>query len=127
MTKIDELAEAAKMVSDHIADVADAAEEATRLKGIRAMIFVNAIRGLGCTEEEATAYADGTSEKTFVQALIERFEGAGSVTQQRAAKALLQHDENGGRKAVYDACANRVKVYKFDAVLTAIAEGTSNA
>ena len=72
---IDELAEAAKLVSDRINEAADAAEDAARFREVRATIYVNAIHGLGCTEEEATAYADGTSEKTFVQALIERFEG----------------------------------------------------
>ncbi|MBO9430571.1 hypothetical protein [Sulfitobacter sp. R18_1] len=78
---IDELAEAAKLVSDHINEVADVAEDAARFREVRATIYVNAIHGLGCTEEEATAYADGTSEKTFVQALIERFEGVNATDQ----------------------------------------------
>lgn len=85
---IDELAEAAKLVSDRINEVADAAEDAARLKTVRATIYVNAIHGLGCTEEEATAYADGTSEKTFVQALIERFDGVNATDQAERIKEL---------------------------------------
>lgn len=85
---IDELAEAAKRVSDRINEVADAAEDAARFREVRATIYVNAIHGLGCTEEEATAYADGTSEKTFVQALIERFDGVNATDQAERIKEL---------------------------------------
>lgn len=44
-------------------------------------------------------------------------------TVQEAAKVLLQPDSKGLRTTVYDACKSRVKVYKFDAVLRAIAGG----
>lgn len=46
---------------------------------------------------------------------------APAMTVEEAARVLLRLDEYGNRKAVYDACANRVKVYKFDAVLRALA------
>ncbi len=44
------------------------------------------------------------------------------------AEVLLIPDGNSDRIAIYDACANRVKVYKFDAVLRAIvaSEGSDN-
>ena len=45
---------------------------------------------------------------------------AAPITVQDAAKVLLSPDENGNRTGVYDACAGRVKVYKFDAVLRAL-------
>ena len=48
-------------------------------------------------------------------------EPAPAMTVEEAARVLLRLDEYGNRKAVYDACANRVKVYKFDAVLRALA------
>ena len=37
-----------------------------------------------------------------------------------AAKVLLRPDDKGSRKPIHDACENRVKVYKFDAVLRAL-------
>lgn len=43
------------------------------------------------------------------------------VTVGEAARVLLALDTNGTRRAVYDACAGVVKVYKFDAVLSALA------
>lgn len=42
---------------------------------------------------------------------------------QLAAKTLLSVDVGGGRSAVYEACKNRMKVYKFDAVLRHLLEG----
>lgn len=47
---------------------------------------------------------------------------ASEVTVQEAATRLRQCDENGRRSAVYDACKNRCKVHKFDAVLNALAD-----
>lgn len=40
----------------------------------------------------------------------------------QAARVLLECDELGQRSQVYDACENRCKVYKFDAVLSALAK-----
>ncbi|MDE4176341.1 hypothetical protein PXK01_19470 [Phaeobacter sp. PT47_59] len=48
------------------------------------------------------------------------------VTPQEAARVLLGHHEVLGRSAVYKACENRVKIYKFDAVLRAIAQETDD-
>ncbi|APX88685.1 hypothetical protein BV394_02175 [Brevirhabdus pacifica] len=72
--------------------------------------------------------ADELREKAFQERLagvisnaINAAFAATQPTPQEAAKVLLRHDENGGRKEVYDACENRIKVYKFDAALRAIA------
>jgi len=40
-----------------------------RLKHVEDTIRVNAIKGMGCTDEEADAYVNGTAEKTFIEAM----------------------------------------------------------
>lgn len=44
------------------------------------------------------------------------------VSVAEAARVLLATNELGGRNEVHDACAGRLKVHKFDAVLRALTE-----
>jgi hypothetical protein len=45
--------------------------ELERLEDVRNCIRLNAIKGMGCSEEEAEAYANGTSNTPFVVAMAE--------------------------------------------------------
>ena len=61
----------ARLVSQVIAEINS---EAVRLLQVRNTIRINAIKGMGCTKAEADAYANGTAEKTFVEAMTEHIE-----------------------------------------------------
>ena len=66
------------------------------------------------------AFAARGRWKEAYEALLDNAPAPDGVTVQEAAKMLLRPDEKGFRNEVYAACSNRVKVYKFDAVLRAL-------
>lgn len=51
--------------------VAPLKAELERLEEVKRTIRVNAIKAMGCTEEQADAFANGTSEVPFVMAMAE--------------------------------------------------------
>lgn len=56
------------------ADIGTISDAYTKLMQVRATILVNAVRGMGCSNEEAHAYADGTADKPFITAMCEYIE-----------------------------------------------------
>lgn len=75
-----------------------------------------AVKCQGCRETtKAAAQAD------YERRILAALEPA-PVTVGEAARVLLALDADGTRRAVHDACAGRVKVYKFDAVLSVLAD-----
>lgn len=51
--------------------ISELKSEIARLEHVKATIRVNAVKGMGCSETEADAYANGTAEKTFIEAMSE--------------------------------------------------------
>ena len=60
----------AQIVAEVEAKERELRSEVGRLQLVRATIYTNA-RHMGCLDEEAKAYADGTSEKPFIEAMVE--------------------------------------------------------
>ena len=60
----------AQIVAEVEAEKRELRSEVGRLQLVRATIYTNA-RHMGCLDEEAKAYADGTSEKPFIEAMVE--------------------------------------------------------